>query len=133
MVEVHEVEEVATAQIVAPLQLGHVRGERIRALVAEDRIPAVAVAEGAEPRVELRIAGVALIADALVVRSGNAEHVEAVVAVVEVRSEHILLWRENPNVMSIIVVGVSVHVVPVVNCHTFVKPPSPVALGSGPR
>ena len=86
MIEVEEVEEVAAADVVASGNLGQVRGERVGALVAVDRVPAVAVADRREAHVELRIAGIALIADALVVGAGDAEHVEAVVAGVEVRA-----------------------------------------------
>ena len=81
VVEVQEVQEVAAAEIVASLDLRDVGRERVGPLVAEDRVPAVAVAERAEARCSnCGIAGVPLIADALIVRAGNAEHVEAEVA-----------------------------------------------------
>src|SRR5262249_57140220 len=78
-------------------KLGDIRREGVGALVAEDRVPAVAVAELAEeagrgaPESELGIAGVALIADTLVVGSGNAQRGEAEVAGVEIGAEHVLL------------------------------------------
>src|SRR5437899_2916452 len=63
------------------------------------RRPAVAVSQltesvggpGYRCDVELWIACVSLIANALVVRAGNAEDVQPVVAGVEIRSEHLLL------------------------------------------
>ena len=114
-----------------PFSLRHVGRQRVGPLVAEDRVPAVAVADRAEAGVEHRIARVALVADALVVRAGNAEHVEAVVAGLEVGTETSCFCRANPNVMSISNVGVSVQVWPPVAWYTFVKPPSPVGIRIG--
>src|SRR5207247_5730379 len=94
VIEVEEVQEVAAAKIVLTGHLGHAGGDRVRTLVAEDRVPAVAVSQLAEPgrdaasdcrKVELRISGVPLVADALVVGPGNPEHVEAEIPRVEVR------------------------------------------------
>ena len=93
MIEVQEIQEVPAAEVVPALHLRDVGGDRVGPLVAIDRIPAVAVAERLKSRgrVELRVAGVALIADALIVGAGNLEDVEPEVAGVEVRTEHFLL------------------------------------------
>src|SRR6185295_266190 len=81
VIEVEEIQEVAAAEVVLALDLGDVRGDRVGALVAEDRVPAVAVAQlaeeaGAGPaESELGIARIALIADALIVGAGNSQGV----------------------------------------------------------
>src|SRR5206468_7853637 len=53
--------------------------------------PAVAVADRREAGFELRVAGVALIADALIVRAWNLQNIESEVAGVEIGAEHFLL------------------------------------------
>ena len=102
VIEVEIVQEVAAAQVVVPFDLRHVVRDRVGALVAEDRVPAVAVPElaeearcgGAEP--ELGITRIPLIVDSLIVGSGDAEHVEPEVAGIEVRSEHDLFLAGEP-------------------------------------
>ena len=91
MVQVQEIQEVASAQVVPAGQLRKVRRHRVSALVAVNRVPAVTVSDGAEAGVEHRVPCVPLIPDALIVSPGNLQDVEAEVAGVEVRPEHLLL------------------------------------------
>src|SRR5439155_17701106 len=97
VIQIQEVQEVPAAQVMLAGDFGEIRRERIRALVAEDRVPAVAVPELAEEagrraaHSEFGIPGVALIADALVVGARNAQCGEPEVAGVEIGSEDVLL------------------------------------------
>src|SRR5439155_22936071 len=96
VIEIQIIQEVPAAEVVLSDNLRELRCNRVRALVAEDRVPAVAVAELADkagcraPELELRVTRVPLIAYALIVGAGNLQDVQAEIAGIEVRAEHVL-------------------------------------------
>ncbi len=96
VVEVQEIHRVAGAEVVAALDFRQVGRQRVRPLVAIDRIPSVTVAGVAESGLESRITRIAIVANTLIVRARNAQDVETIVARLEVRTEHILILTPEP-------------------------------------
>src|SRR4029453_12369046 len=100
VIEIQEIQEVSAAEVVLAVNLRDVGGQRVGPLVAENRVPAVAVAELAEEtrgrpaEPELRISRISTRITSVRTRlfgARNSQDIAAEIPGVEVRSEHVLL------------------------------------------